>query len=77
LFIRGLQEAGSCPTRADFIRALRNVHNYDGDGLLPAPVDLSTNLGKPSKCLEFVRISDDGRSFVPLRPSLRCGKLLT
>ena len=77
LFIRGLQEAGSCPTRADFIRALRNVHNYDGDGLLPAPVDLSTNLGKPSKCLEFVRISDDGRSFVPLHPSLRCGKLLT
>lgn len=76
MFIRGLQAAGSCPTRESFIRGLRGVHSYDADGLLPRPVDFATNLGQLSACYEFVRISDDGRSFVPLQPPLRCGNRL-
>ena len=75
-FIRGLQAAGPCPTRSAFISGLRAVHDYDAGGLLPKPVDFSTNLGRLSPCFEFVRISDDGHSFIPLRPSLRCGNQL-
>lgn len=76
MFIRGLREAGSCPTRAGFIRGLRGVHDYDGGGLLPRPVDFSTNLGRLNTCFEFARISDDGRRYIPLQPSLRCGNRL-
>ncbi|ADP80821.1 ABC transporter substrate-binding protein [Pseudofrankia inefficax] len=76
MFIRGLQLAGTCPTRAAFIQNLRAVHDYDGGGLLPGPVDFTTNLGQLNTCFDFVRTADDGRSFVPLKPSLVCGRRL-
>ncbi|WP_311445650.1 ABC transporter substrate-binding protein [Frankia nepalensis] len=73
LFVRGLRAAGPCPTRQSFIQGLRAIHNYDADGLLPGPVDLATNRGMSSNCFAFVRVSDDGRRFVPLQPMARCG----
>ena len=38
LLIRGIKEAGQCPTRALFIDKLRNVTNYDGKGLVPEKI---------------------------------------
>jgi branched-chain amino acid transport system substrate-binding protein len=76
IFLRGLQAAGPCPTRQAFTDGLRAVHNYDGDGLLPAPVDFATNRGLLSECYDFVRVSDDGSRFVPLEPATRCGTRL-
>ena len=41
LMIEGLQVAGTNPTRSAFITNLRQVTNYTGGGLLPAPVSYS------------------------------------
>jgi branched-chain amino acid transport system substrate-binding protein len=41
LMIKGLQVAGNNPTRNAFITNLRQVTNYTGGGLLPAPVSYS------------------------------------
>ena len=65
LFIQGLKAAGQNPTRGLFISGLHNVKNWDGEGLLPAPVDLSlSGFGKfPSQSCEwFVKLQ--GSAFV-------------
>ena len=77
LFLRGLEVAGACPTRQSFIEGLRTVHDYDGGGLLPEPVDLATNRGKTANCYTFVQVSPDGTRFVPLDPVVRCGTPIT
>ena len=78
LFIQGLKAAGLNPTRASFISGLHNVANWDGGGLLPAPVDLSlSGFGKfPSQaCSWFVKLQ--GSSFVPENGGKPvCGKIL-
>ncbi|WP_338052743.1 ABC transporter substrate-binding protein [Protofrankia coriariae] len=76
MFIRGLQEAGPCPTRQSFIDGLRKVHDYDGGGLLLQKVDFATNSGRLGDCYAFVQVSDDGSRFLPLAPTPRCGSLL-
>ncbi|WP_241834627.1 ABC transporter substrate-binding protein [Pseudofrankia asymbiotica] len=76
LFLRGLEAAGECPSRESFISALRGIHDYDADGLLPVKIDLAKNKGQLSACYEFVRVSLDGSSFIPLSPSVRCGTRL-
>jgi branched-chain amino acid transport system substrate-binding protein len=73
MFVRGLAAAGPCPSRQGFIDNLRQVDNYDGSGLLPRPVDFEDTFDNISPCYEFIRVADDGRSFVPYEPSLRCG----
>lgn len=53
LFIRGLKEAGPCPTRAKFIDNLRKVTNYNGGGLVPDRVKFTPGLtpnGDPISC---------------------------
>jgi len=53
LFIRGLKEAGKCPTRQLFIDKLRNVTNYDGGGLVPAKISFKQGItpnGNPAGC---------------------------
>ncbi|CAI7979069.1 putative Leu/Ile/Val-binding lipoprotein transmembrane [Frankia sp. Hr75.2] len=62
LFIRGLEEAGACPTRESFISGLREVTGYDAGGLIE-PVDLATNVGKPLECSAFVQVDPMGRIF--------------
>gem|GEM_PF-578875 len=76
MFLRGLQAAGACPTRAAFVTGLRAVHDYDGGGLLPSPIDFATNRGQLSACYDFVQVSDDGSHFVPLQPVSHCGRRL-
>lgn len=63
LFVRGVEEAGDCLTREGFITNLREVDDYDADGLLLSPVDQSEVFGRPSLCTNFVQISEDGSAF--------------
>ena len=53
LFIRGLKEAGVCPTRQSFIDKLRQVKGYNAGGLLPDKVSYTPGLtpnGDPISC---------------------------
>jgi branched-chain amino acid transport system substrate-binding protein len=61
LFIRGLQAAGPCPTRASFLNALHAIPSYDADGLIPA-VDLRTS-NRTQTCLALMRVRPDGTAF--------------
>ena len=59
LMITGLKLAGPCPTREKFISALRNVDNYKGGGMLPAPISFRPGLlpnGTPNKCTWFITV---------------------
>ncbi|EFC83929.1 ABC transporter substrate-binding protein [Parafrankia sp. EUN1f] len=62
MFLRGLELAGPCPTRAGFIKALRAVPDYDAGGLI-APVDLRDNAGRPPECHAFVQVNPAGSAF--------------
>jgi hypothetical protein len=66
LFIRGLKEAGKCPTRALFIDNLRKVTNYNGGGLVPERVSFTPGLtpnGNPASCTWF--LVAQGTTLVP------------
>ncbi len=66
LFIRGLKEAGKCPTRALFIEKLRNVTNYDGHGLVPEKISFKPGLtpnGNPPSCGWYLTVK--GLDLVP------------
>jgi hypothetical protein len=62
LLIRGIKEAGQCPTRALFIDKLRNVTNYVGNGLVPEPISFkpgSTPNGNMASCTWFMVAKGD------------------
>jgi len=62
LLIRGLKEAGQCPTRALFIDKLRNVSGYDGGGLVPEKISFkpgSTPNGNMAACTWFMVAKGD------------------
>ncbi|MBL7487555.1 ABC transporter substrate-binding protein [Frankia sp. AgB1.9] len=67
LFLRGLEAAGPCPTRAAFIQALRAVTDYRGTGLLPGPVDLRKEAGGSQTCYYFVQVNRSGTGFDAVR----------
>ncbi len=73
LMIKGLQLAGPNPTRAAVIKDLRNVKSYDGNGLLPNPIDYSTIFGHdlPLACGWYLRAEKNG--FVPISTQPVCG----
>jgi branched-chain amino acid transport system substrate-binding protein len=56
--IKGFEVAGKCPTRANYIKNLRNVKGFDADGLIQ-PVDFKTAFGKPLLCLYYVQMVGD------------------
>ncbi len=62
LFLDGLQRAGDCPTRAEFIDALR-ASTYDGGGLLPAPVDMTRDFGQVALCYTFMQVNAAGTGY--------------
>ena len=76
LMIRGLEEAGSCPTRQAFIAALRKIRNFDGDGLVRPAVDLS-NYREPNRCLFLVRVAASGQQYEPVGTDPICGQILS
>ncbi|MCK9900442.1 branched-chain amino acid ABC transporter substrate-binding protein [Parafrankia colletiae] len=77
MFVRGLAEAGPCPTRQRFLDGLRAVRDYSAGGLLPAPIDFMTSFGQLGRCYTFLRVAPDGQRFEVLRPAPRCGTLGT
>jgi branched-chain amino acid transport system substrate-binding protein len=78
LMIKGLQLAGKNPTQAAFIKNLRKVTNYTGNGLF-SPANLTTKaFGKavPEICSYLVQLR--GTKFVPTPSSGKptCGRLV-
>jgi ABC-type branched-subunit amino acid transport system substrate-binding protein len=74
MFLRGLAAAGPCPSRAAFMRGLRETKGYDADGLLPAPIDFPTHFGKVNRCYTFLQIDAHAKGFDLVRPAPRCGE---
>ncbi|MBX6387401.1 MAG: ABC transporter substrate-binding protein [Frankia sp.] len=72
LLLRGVRDAGACPTRDGVVTALSQVRGYDGTGLLPHAVDPAPDRGQTNLCYSFGRVSDDGTRFEPLEPM--CGR---
>ncbi|CAJ62197.1 putative Leu/Ile/Val-binding protein precursor (LIV-BP) [Frankia alni ACN14a] len=71
LFLRGLTEAGACPTREGFVNALNAVHDYDAGGLIQ-PMDIARDRGKQTTCWSFVQANHTGDAFSVVRENL-CG----
>ena len=73
LMIRGLQLAGSNPTRANVIKDLRTVKSYNGNGLLASNIDYSTIFGHdlPQTCGWYLEAQPNG--FVPVSSQPTCG----
>ena len=71
LFLHGLQLAGTCPTQAGFISALRAVTSYNPGDMLPAAIDYAPSSesadGNAINCEYFVKINTDSFS-VPTAP---------
>lgn len=74
LMIKGLQLAGKNPTQAGVIHALRGIKSYNGNGLLPQPINYSTIFGHdlPQACEWYMIAKPNG--FVPASSSTFCGK---
>ncbi len=72
LMIKGLQMAGSSPSRAAVIKDLRSIKAYNGNGLLPITINYSTIFGHdlPS-CGWILRAQKSG--FVPISSHPFCG----
>jgi ABC-type branched-subunit amino acid transport system substrate-binding protein len=76
LMVRGLKAAGVCPTRASFVDNLRKVTNFDGAGLIPAPISFLPGLtpdGDPAKCSWYVGFKN---GVVVPDAKATCGRLL-
>jgi ABC-type branched-subunit amino acid transport system substrate-binding protein len=73
LMIKGIQTAGTHPTSAGVIKALRGLKAYNGNGLLPNPINYSTVFGHdlPQACGWVLQAKSSG--FVPTSKSPVCG----
>src|SRR5208283_5002357 len=73
LMIKGLQMAGTSPTSAGVMKALRGLKSYDASGLLPNPINYSTIFGHdpPKQCVWVLRAQESG--FVLTSPQPVCG----
>jgi branched-chain amino acid transport system substrate-binding protein len=77
VLIRGIEEAGvECPTRGAFIENLRQVHDYDADGLLNPAIDFEAGFGQPyGQCFHYVKV--EGGEFVPVTDGeAMCGEIV-
>ncbi len=75
IFLRGLQLAGSCPTRQGFIDGLRAVNSYDADGLI-STISFRAGAARPTTCYSFVQANPAGNGYVVVEPNL-CGHELS
>ncbi|MEX5709840.1 ABC transporter substrate-binding protein [Parafrankia sp. FMc6] len=74
MFIRGLEEAGDCPTRQGYIDGLRAVKGYNAGGLI-SDIDLERDFGKPAECYSFVEVNPEGSAIEIVSPNY-CGHRL-
>jgi branched-chain amino acid transport system substrate-binding protein len=74
LMIKGLEGAGQNPTRAGVIKALHNITSYNGNGLLPNPIDYKTTFGHdlPKACEWVLQARKTGFALISKTPI--CGK---
>jgi branched-chain amino acid transport system substrate-binding protein len=70
LFIKGLQQAGSNPSRSAFITNLRGLTSYNGGGLLPQSYNYSTIFGhdSPSTCTYYLQAKATNFQLVSNQP---------
>jgi branched-chain amino acid transport system substrate-binding protein len=72
LMMKGMAAAGSNPTRASVVKALRNIKSYNGNGLLANTINFSTVFGHDLPiCVWALRAEQTG--FVPIRDTPYCG----
>ena len=73
LMIKGLEGAGSNPTRASLMKSLYNITNWNGNGLLPFTINYATSFGKPASvnCVWLTKAEKDG--YVPIGTAPVCG----
>jgi ABC-type branched-subunit amino acid transport system substrate-binding protein len=77
LMVRGLEAAGPCPSRSEFLAALRGVDDFDADGLLPGPIDVGANHGQINRCFTFLRVDAAGTGYEVVPGAERiCGEPL-
>jgi branched-chain amino acid transport system substrate-binding protein len=76
-FVAGLRAAGSKPTQASFMAALRKIHNFNADGLLsPGAIDFS-NFNQDgggagaAGCIFAAQL--EGKTFIPVQGTPLCG----
>ncbi len=73
LMIKGIQLAGSNPTHASVIHALRSLKTYNGNGLLPQNLDFATDFGHDlAKSCGWYMIAEKN-GFVPSSSQTICG----
>ena len=72
LMIKGIEGAGSNPTRASVVKSLRSIKNYNGNGLVANTINFSTVFGHDLPvCVWALRAEKTG--FVPTRSTPYCG----
>jgi ABC-type branched-subunit amino acid transport system substrate-binding protein len=64
MFVQALKQAGANPTQAAVLAALKNVHSFDGGGLI-APDDPGAK--KPSTC--YIMMQIENQKYVKIYPS--------
>jgi len=73
LMIKGMELSGKNPTSAGVIHALRNLKDYNGNGLLPISINYSTNFGHdPAKSCGWYMVAEKS-GFVPSSSQPWCG----
>ncbi len=73
LMLKGIQAAGSNPTHASVIKALRGITNYNANGLLPYSFNYTNNFGKnPAKSCGWYMLAQKN-GFVPSSSQPWCG----
>jgi branched-chain amino acid transport system substrate-binding protein len=70
LMIKGLEMAGSNPTRANVIKDLRGLKSYNANGLLPQTINYSTIFGHdlPKQCTWVMQAEKTGFKDVGSQP---------
>jgi branched-chain amino acid transport system substrate-binding protein len=76
LMMQGIKMAGSNPTHAGVIKALRSIKAYNGNGLLPFTINYATQFGKDSNpnCVWLTKAGPKG--YIPLGKNPVCGTYL-
>ena len=73
LLVKGIEGAGSNPTRASVTTALRAIKAYNGNGILPITINYSTVFGHLSpQCVWIFKAEKTGFSLV--QKNTVCGK---
>jgi branched-chain amino acid transport system substrate-binding protein len=73
LMIKGLEGAGSSPTRADVMTALRGITSYNANGLLPNSFNYTNNFGhNPAQTCAWI-MKADANGFTASSATPFCG----